>query len=289
MKKLMYAMMLAFVLALPATGAMADPGPYDPQCTDPNGGVFTACQANNGVDIFNAINRVYEDRGLPSPGFTANWQTDSMQVVDSQEFWSQLSNGDQSEFAFISLTAGNMNQLGVFPAGGNAQTDSTFFNLSFTGEQFTGNGTAGNPYPGFALQPGYGDFGFSLRSTGPGGTTTFSSVPDQNSDGLDHMLAFHLSGLAGQHIVVHLDGNNDGDLDDPEDTIVDIELDENTFLLAWEDLPGNHDQFDSDYNDMLFLVTKVRPTRIVTPEPISMLLFGAGFAGLAATRRRKIR
>lgn len=285
MKKLVLALTVSLSSAFIATSVMADPGPYSPKCADTNGGVFSACETATSRNIYQAINKVFTDRGLASPGFTDNEGTDSLQVTTPNEFWTQLSPDDSSEFAFISITAANVNQLGVFPALGDASTDSTFFNLSFTGGAFTGSGSMGDPYPGFVNPLSDQDFGFSLRSVGANSTEIWSSDVSENSDGIDHMLAFQLDALAKEEIYVRIDGNNDGDLDDPEDILTKIELTEETFLIAWEDKPESVN--DGDYNDAIFLVTRIEPTEVVVPEPMSMVLFGGGIAGLVANRRKK--
>ncbi len=293
MKRLAVAITMAATFVLTTSGAMADPGPYSPQCADTGlGGVFTACQANNGFDIFNAINKVFTDRGLASPGYTSNGDTDAVQWTAPNEFWHQLADTDSSDFAFISITAANTNRLGVYPVPGGTPGTATFFSLSFTGTQFTGSGTMADPYPGFVNPFANQDFAFALKSTPQNITLNnpeiiWSSDVSENVDGIDHMLTFDLAALAGQTLYIKVDGNNDGDLNDPEDVVKEIEL-INPFVLAWEDKKDGLSTFDSDYNDAIFLVTKIRPGETVIPEPMSMVLFGSGIAGLVATRKKKL-
>ena len=60
----------------------------------------------------------------------------------------------------------------------------------------------------------------------------------------------------------------------------------NTTLVSFEDLIGG----PFDFNDLSFSFTNtVTTVPVPVPEPASALLFGLGFAGLAAARRRRIK
>ena len=88
------------------------------------------------------------------------------------------------------------------------------------------------------------------------------------------MLTYHLADLAGVQVWLC----DDAACKNPTTyTYAD------PFLIAWEDLHKDDPDFDSDYNDMLYLVDRVRPI----PEPISMLLFGSGLFGLIGLRRKQ--
>ena len=97
---------------------------------------------------------------------------------------------------------------------------------------------------------GSGDgFGFFLNT----GTDIFFSETAYNADGVDHMVALQA-------------GASD------------------SFILAWEDLPGGG---DNDYNDFVMLADDILPQVEQVPEPMPLALMGLGLIGLAGLKRRK--
>ncbi len=87
----------------------------------------------------------------------------------------------------------------------------------------------------------------------PDGSDTFKSENTTNSDGLDHMVTYRLTGV------------------DPAKTV---------WLLCFEDLPGGTPGSDRDFNDMVVEVRAV-------PEPVTCTLLAAGGVAMLAARRRR--
>lgn len=87
-------------------------------------------------------------------------------------------------------------------------------------------------------------------------TTTVSTDPTLNGDGLDHVVTYRLQNLQNDRI-------QEG----------------GTYYLFFEDLLKGAPRYDFDYNDLVVEVTGV------VPEPTSLALLGLG--GLAMLRRRR--
>lgn len=231
-------------------------------------GIPTARDDNDGLpDINDAANLLYGLAALGSP-FGRNYNLDPL-FVPNDSIWQELGGG---AVALVGLTAGNSNTIGTYTdlGVGNARSNVLGPNSGFG---FTGNGTAASPFPagssGLAMGQNYGWFLHSNQNF-------FFSEPGLNFDqGIDHLMTFDMSALAGTTVYVNLGAG-----------AVPLNLGPTTFLLAWEDLPFNGSTAgDDDYDDMLYLVTSVT-TRV--PEPGTLALMAIGALGLVRERRRRV-
>lgn len=272
MRNLSLVLIAVLALAMLPVAAIADPGPYDPTMTGDGYDstpdlIPTPNETGQTPDIHDAINLL-----LGTNIYTSNEMVDSFQVVNPHSYWYDLGGGGQSSaFMAIGLSAAATNSLGVYlPGSGVPGSIQNVISLS-PGNGFLGAGTLANPFPGGINPYTTQNFGFALTSTYGASVNHWYSDPSLNPDGIDHMLAYDLSALAGQQYYVDLGSGP-----------VLITLSSDTYLLTFEDLNLNDPMFDSDYNDTMFLVTRVAPI----PEPVSMLLLGSGLLGLVGLRRK---
>jgi hypothetical protein len=128
--------------------------------------------------------------------------------------------------------------------------DGTFNNSDFMPLFTVPGGTNGIGLggPSATLNSGNVNFLWALK---PSGAPLWTSLPGQNSDSLDHMVTWLITGG---------EGNTAGN-----------------FVIAWEDLPGGGDR---DFNDVVVEVS-------VVPIPAAAWLFGSGLLGLIGIARRK--
>jgi hypothetical protein len=285
MKKLILIMAIFAVVAIAANSVYAQPftptvasdsygiaqgGGNNPAIPTPRDDNDNLAGSPNPADINDAINL------LLGTSYAHNSDVDFLRFTGQDNTWVDLSSaGDSAGYALISLTAANTNTLSVYdvtnpgvkiPVLGPVSGFGTGGKDGLTAA--TAFKSAGSPFSGGT------NFGWYITSVPPSGPSlNWDSNASLNPDGLDHMLTYHLASLAGSTIWV-----NDGVNPAHQYTFAD------PYLLAWEDKPVLQNGLlgDEDYDDLIFLVDRVRPV----PEPISMVLFGSGLAGLVGLRKK---
>ncbi len=288
MKKVKLNVMLAIMFMFVASNVFAQPFTPDiandvygilqgggnlPGVSTPNDDNDNLAGVPNPADINDAINL------LLGTAHTHNSDVDNLQFTGPDSTWQDLSDqNNDGTFILISLTAANSNSLRVYSTAAPGVKIPVVGLTGQSGFGFTGDGTsAATPFTAglSPLAPGT-NFGWSIESVPTAGPIdVWDSNPALNPDGLDHMLTYRLSALAGQEVWVQI-GAAPAFLYEFKDP----------YLIAWEDKPVNLQTGklgDEDYDDLIYLVDRVQPI----PEPMTMALFGSGLVGFAMTRRKK--
>lgn len=190
--------------------------------------------------IYQTINYVISHAGLPNPGHTNQNQTDVYAVAQADSYWSSVSPGNVvyaviklEEFAFIRFIVHDK----LDPASTVRPTIQNKPAFS----SYTGDGTGSTPYRGGSF-PASAPVGFRIRPQSVG--INYYSDPSLNPLGVDHMLSFQLSGLAGKTIFI---------TDEFSGITSSVSLTPDTYLLAFDA------DSDQDYNDIIVLVTNIKP------------------------------
>jgi hypothetical protein len=221
---------------------------------------------------------------------TRNEQLDS-QLITNDASWTI---GSANAF-LIGKTAKNNNQVGVATYNGGTITALNNLFADVTGFGWSGAGTSASPYLASSFTPpaGYTVKGYMTSIDWRDNSEAYYfSDPLLNPDGKEHMVTYSMSALAGQKVW----GNFEG-------IISEYTLSANTFLIGFEDrifanygAPFFGTAGDDDYNDVLILVD-MQPLSTplnnqamgpaAVPEPATLTLVVAGFAGILLYGRRK--
>lgn len=203
----------------------------------------------------------------PVPG------TSSVDVVNDQlgydSYWQITATGGSVATMIIELSAWNtVASFGVYDAsdkdnfvqlfsGNDAPGDLILLSIDEDGNVYVNNSpTASATFSSTA-------FGYYINSPTQGGGIFYSDT-SLNLDNFDHMVAYR-----GENDFVDMPSPRPDGYWTPSE-----------YVLGFEDQYGGGDY---DYQDLVVMVESVKPV----PEPSTLLLLGAGLAGLGYLGRRK--
>lgn len=200
----------------------------------------------------------------------------------------EVKSGTTLSLYILGVSAGNTNTIGYYYTDAAGTIQKTPLLPNITGDKWYGNGTVATPLRGvdFTVNPSVHIIGWYIDSeyAVDNYKETFYSEPSINPDRHDHLITYALPELKGVFNV-----NNYFTNDPSTHTFTG-----SAYLVGFEDSIMGSGSYqgvptlgDDDFNDVMFLIDSNYIQPATVPEPATITLFAAGFAGLFFLGRRK--